>query len=125
MIFKIGNTDPGDYSNRVIAGSYNVQTNPIFKSWTDANELEHRTFIRTRIEGTFDMYFKTLAEYNAFTALIASTRAADYTVPCSVLSNTTDTLIEGDFYIEFAPVRNRNGSWEDYMERFTVTIKEA
>lgn len=125
MVFQIGSTGAGDYSNRVIAGSYNVQTKPLYTSWTDANGTEHRNVIRIVTEGSFDMYFSTLAEYNTFAALIASTKAADETVHCSVLSNTSDTLVEGNFFIEFAPTRNRKANWEDYMERFTVTIKEA
>ena len=36
-IFKVGNID---YSNRVIAGSYNVQTKPVYTSWNDADGEE-------------------------------------------------------------------------------------
>lgn len=126
MVFKIGSTEAGDYSNRVIAGSYNVQTKPVTTSWEDANGVEHRQVIRAaRTEGSFDMWFKTIEEYNTFAALVATTRVANQTVLCSVKSNTTDTLVTGNFFVDFAPVRNRRGDWSDIMERFTVTIKEA
>ena len=126
IVFKIGSTEAGDYSNRVIAGSYNVQTKPVTTSWTDANGVEHKTVIRSaRTEGSFDMWFKTLTEYNTFASLVASNRLADQRVTCSVLSNTTDTLVTGYFYIDFSPTRNRRGDWSDIMERFSVTIKEA
>lgn len=125
MIFMIGTTAAGDYSNRVIAGSYNVQTNSVYNSWTDANGVEHRSVIRSRTSGSFDMFFKEMSEYETFVALIESTKTTGMTVLCSVLSNTTNTMVTGDFFIEFAPVRNRKGDWSDYMERFTVTITEA
>lgn len=125
MIFMIGTTAAGDYSNRVIAGSYSVHTSPVYNSWTDANGIEHRNVIRSRTSGTFDMFFKEMSEYETFIALIESTKTTGMTVLCSVLSNTTNTMVTGDFFIEFAPVRNRKGDWSDYMERFTVTITEA
>lgn len=125
MIFKIGTTEAGDYSDRVIAGSYNVQTKPVYKSWTDANETEHRLPLRTRTEGTFDMFFRNISDYNVFTALVESTKASDLTVLCTVLNNNLNSTVSSNFYIDYAPVRDIKGNWEDYMQRFTVTIREA
>ena len=120
-IFKVGNID---YSNRVIAGSYNVQTKPVYSSWYDADEVEHRRPSRQRTEGTFDMFFKTIAEYNAFVSQVATVQLSDLTVQCTVNSNTTNTEVTSYFFVDFSPVRNRKGNWEDYMERFTVSVKE-
>lgn len=39
IMFKVG---AGDYSNRVIAGSYNVNSQNVYKSWQDINGVEHR-----------------------------------------------------------------------------------
>lgn len=121
-IFKVGNID---YSNRVIAGSYNVQTKPVYTSWNDADGVEHRVALRqARTEGSFDMFFKTMTEYNAFASQVATVQLPNLTVPCTVKSNTTDEDIVSYFYVDFSPVRNRKGNWDDYMERFTVSVKE-
>lgn len=126
MIFMIGTQAAGDYSDRVIAGSYNVQTTPIYNSWNDANGVEHRSVVRpARTSGSFDMFFKDITEYDTFVGLIESLRQNDLTVLCTVKSNNTNQLVTGDFYLEFAPVRNRKADWSDYMERFTVSITEA
>ena len=127
IMFKVGtgNTEV-DYSNRVIAGSYDVQTKPVYMTWYDGNGKEHRKLTRStpRTEGSFDMWFKTMSDYNDFVAQIEATKLSDLTVLASVRSNTNDQLITGHFYIDFAPVRNRKGNWDDYMERFQVSIRE-
>lgn len=122
-IFKVGNID---YSNRVIAGSYNVQTKPVYTSWNDANGVEHRQLVRAtkRTEGTFDMFFKSIDDYNAFVSQIDTVQLPDLTVPCTVKSNTTNAEVVSFFFVDFSPVRNRKGNWEDYMEKFTVSVKE-
>lgn len=126
IYFKVGSGNSAiDYSNRVLAGSYNVQTKPKYKTWEDANGLEHRTVIRSAVvSGSFDMWFKTITEYNNFVTQVTSSRLTDLTVPCTIRSNTTDTEVSSYFYIDFSPVRNRTGKWTDIMERFTVSVKE-
>lgn len=127
IMFKVGsgNTEV-DYSSRVIAGSYDVQTKPIYTSWYDGDGKEHRKLTRNtpRTEGSFDMWFKTIEEYNDFAAQVEDSKLTNLTVLASVRSNTTDELVSGYFYIDFAPVRTRRGDWTDIMERFTVSIKE-
>jgi len=127
IMFKVGtgNTEV-DYSNRVIAGSYDVQTKPIYTSWLDGDGKEHRKQTRStpKTEGSFDMWFKTIEEYNDFAAQVASERLPDLTNLISVRSNTTNQLVSSKFFVDFSPVRNRKGDWTDIMERFTVSIKE-
>ena len=126
MIFKIGNADSGDYSNRVLAGTYNVHSKPIYTSWTDTNGVEHRDVTRaSKTAGTFDMFFRSITEYDTFVSLISSLRTTSLAVPCTVMSNTTNTTVTGNFFIDFEPVRNRRGDWADFMEKFTVKITEA
>lgn len=123
MIFQIGSQASGDYSNRVIAGTYNVNNNPVYESWIDSNGVEHRAKIRDRITGSFNMFFRDITEYSAFVSLIASSKLTDESVLCSVAVNN-DAEHTGYFFISFAPTRNRRGDWNDYMEQFTVNITE-
>jgi hypothetical protein len=127
IMFKVGtgNTEV-DYSNRVIAGSYDVQTKPVYTTWYDGDGKEHRKLTRNtpRTEGSFDMWFKTIEEYNDFAAQVASERLSDLTNLISVRSNTTNQLVSSKFFVDFSPIRTRKGDWTDIMERFTVSIKE-
>lgn len=127
MIFKIGTTEAGDYSHRVIAGSFNVQTKEVFKTWVDGNGITHRQLIRStpKTQGTFDMVFPTIEEYNIFVALLEATKANDQTVLCTVKNNNLNTEVTSNFFIDYSPIRDRRGNWDDYMHRFTVNIEEA
>lgn len=125
MIFQIGSQASGDYSNRVIAGTYNVNNNPVYESWIDANGTEHRAKIRDRVSGSFNMFFRDLTEYNAFVSLIASSKLNDESVLCTVaVNNRTPGQYIGYFFMDFKPVRNIKGDWNDFMEQFTVNITE-
>lgn len=114
-----------DYSAHVIAGSYKVNNVPVCSEWTDANGTTHRQKIRDKVSGTFDMWFRSLTDYNAFLATIATNMTSAMTVPCTVEVNNANITKTSNFFIDHETVRNRDGAWDDYMERFTVTITEA
>lgn len=123
IIFKIGST--GDYSNRVIAGTYNVQNKQVYKEFTDGNGRLRKIPLRNapKAVGTFDMFFKDMTEYDEFVSLIASLKANE-TVLCTVAVNNENRTVTSNFYIDFEPIRDRKGDWSDYMHRFTVKIEE-
>lgn len=123
-MFKVGNTD---YSNHVIAGAYKVNQNDVPVTWTDGNYTEHRDIVRKRVEGSFDMYFKNMTEWDAFLTVLEANKTDGYyniTVVCNnVPSATAEKTINA--FVDIEPTRNRNDFWADFMERFTVTIKEC
>lgn len=121
VMFKIGEVD---YSQRVIAGTYQVQNVDLYVAWTDGNYVEHRHKTREQMQGTFDMYFLNIEEYKAFAANVNACKKADLSVPCVVFDNMTDAEKTCDCFIEFTPTRRRNDMWQDEMERFEVRVKE-
>ena len=122
MQFKIGNTD---YSNRIVAGTYEMNRADVFTSWNDANGVEHRQKTRDQITGSFDMWFREISEYNAFLANIASNKATNLTIPITLTVNQPNSDVTGNFYLEFKAIRDRKGDWSDYMHRFSVSVKES
>lgn len=122
MVFTINGTD---YSGHVLAGTYSVNSAPVTADWTDANGVVHKQKIRDKVSGTFDMWFRTLTEYNAFLSVLETNTTSALKVPLTVSVNNKNTDHTGNFYVSHAPVRNRDGFWDDYMERFTLTIEEA
>lgn len=121
MVLKINDND---VSNRIIAGSYNVNSADEYQSWVDANGLTHRQFIRSRIKGSFDMLFKDQTEYNAFLSVLASAKRTDLSYKITLNVNNTNEFVTKWFFLNFESVRNRNYKWDDYFERFTVNIEE-
>ena len=63
MTFEVGSTD---YSGHVIAGTYEVNNKPQYKTWEDGNHKTRRTKLRDQIVGSFNMFFRTEAEYEDF-----------------------------------------------------------
>lgn len=121
IMFKIG---ANDYSNRVIAGSYNVNKKDVFKSWNDINGTEHRDKIRERISGSFDMYFPNIEEYDQFNAVLEEAKQSDLSYKIAICENTSNQLVIIDAFLSFQLTRNRDGSWNDLYERFKVNIQE-
>lgn len=122
IALKIGNSD---FSDHVIAGSYDVQLTEVYESHKDASEIERRRLIRTKVVGSFNMFFRQMLTYKLFVAAINSAKTARLTVPITVTPNNTDTATTINAFVSFAPVRNRGDDWSDYMEQFTVHIEEA
>lgn len=122
VAFKVGSTD---YSSHVVAGTYNVNDFDIYNSRETGNKTERRKFLRTRVMGTFDMWFKDKTTYDSFVTALKNAKQSDLTVSVTVTPNNTDTVKTCSCFVEFAPVRNIDGRWRDYMEQFEVTIKEA
>lgn len=120
IMFKVG---AGDYSNRVIAGSYNVNSQDVYKNWQDLNGIEHREKIRDKIVGSFDMYFPNIEEYDSFRAVLDSVKKEDLSYTITVVDNKTNTEKQIDAYLTFQLTRNRFG-WNDIYERFKLNIQE-
>lgn len=123
-MFKLANID---YSDHVIAGAYKVVQNEVAVNWTDANHIDHHDVVRTRVEGSFDVYFKDMTEYDAFLSIYEANKV-DGHVPVTVTVNNvpSDTAEKSvNAFLKFEPTRNRNDFWADFMERFTITLQEC
>lgn len=123
MIFLVGTSK--DYSDHVIAGSYKVKSEPKYSEWDDVNLRTHKFKLRDKVIGSFDMFFRTETDYLTFKAdLDAVQSATNDSYSISVTVNNTGEQKAIDAYINFDLVRNRDGAWNDYFERFTVSIEE-
>lgn len=122
MVFKVGNVD---YSDHVIAGSYKVNNEPSYKTWVDAAYHTHRQKLRDKVAGSFDMFFRTVEDYEAFMEDISDAMdSSDDAVSLSVTVNNTSEQKTIYAFVDYRLVRNIDGAWNDYFERYTVTIEE-
>lgn len=121
IMFKVGNTD---YSQNVVAEDYNVQTDDVGKTWTDANGRIHCSVYRTQTAGTFTMFFPDIESFNAFCTQVKSVKQNDTTIPCSVFDNVNNALVTSDFFLTYTPSRYRSATWDDKVKAFKMTIKE-
>lgn len=121
IMFKIGDID---YSNRVIASNYNVNSEDVYTVWTDANKTEHRSLERVQVRGSFDVYFKTIEEYTAFTQHIESVKDDNLAVTLTICDNKTNTEKQINAFVDYTPTRRKNGINADIMDVMNVTITE-
>ena len=120
-VFKIGETD---FSANVIAGTYDCSDEDIYTIWQDANGRNHREVFRKQLKGSFDMFFKTVNDFEVFNSAYKNARSASGLTRIIIMNNTTNALEAKDVYFTFKPIRNRRDDWEDYYEQFTVSIEE-
>lgn len=113
-----------DFSMHIPAGSFKVGDVPLYTSWNDANGREHREVYRRKLQGTFDMIFKTVEDFEVFNRAYKDVRAASGLTPVLIMNNSTNSLEQKDVYLSFETIRNRYDDWTDYYERFTVDVKE-
>lgn len=121
MTFSVGSVD---YSDHVIAGTYKVNNKPQYKIWEDANYHTRKIKLRDQIVGSFDMFFRTEAEYEDFMEDIEDAKNTDDSVSISITVNNTSEQANINAFLDYDLVRNIDGTWNDYFERFTVTIEE-
>lgn len=123
MQLLIGNDD---YSDHVIAGSYQVNNEPMYSNLTDANYTVHRRKLRDKIVGTFDMFFRTVEDYEDFLdSLTAAKQSADDSIEITLdVNNTLEVGKTIYAFVRYSLVRDRDGKWDDYFQRYTVSIEE-
>lgn len=122
VLFKIGNTD---YTNYIIDGTYDVNSEEINDTYTDASEVNHFIHLRNRVKGSLEMVFATQTEYSALVTAIASAKSQNtnsWTV--TVTPNNTLTQANIDCRLTFAPKRELTAAGTDIIRRMTINIEE-
>ena len=75
--------------------NYNVNADPVFQEWTDANYTYHREYFRTRVNGDFSVGFETETERDAFISAVGQYRTAGaYTVQALVHNEGSADTVE-------------------------------
>lgn len=120
-MFMVNETD---LSHRVVAENYKIGTKPEYELWTDANGKEHRSKYRERVQGTLELKFLSINEYQDFVFLLEREIRADLTYPLTVYDNIQEQEKEITGFIDYDPTRYRDPGWADMMERITLTIRE-
>ena len=110
--------------DRYVAENYKIGTKPEYELWTDANGKEHRSKYRERVQGTLEMKFLSINEYQDFVFLLETEINNDLTYSMTVYDNISEQEKEIVGFIDYEPTRYRGPGWEDMVERITLTIRE-
>lgn len=121
-LFKIGATDCSD---NVVRGSYNVNRIDVYKTYEDANGATHRRFIRKKITGTMQMFFKYMEDYADFVELIEDNKSVTtFAVTCTLYDNYSGELFTVNAFIDFQPTITQDAGLREYMQVLDITIEE-
>lgn len=123
-IFKLSTTD---YSSHVIAEGYQVNLKDIYQEWTDGGQVKHRDVVARKLQGKFQMFFKTETDLQTFLTALATVKTTANTYPVQLKANN-DTVASlqtsRNVFLDFEPVRKRDAAWKDVFEVFEVTVEE-
>lgn len=111
-------------TSHIVAGQYQINQSDVFEEWTDANGRTHRNVYRTRVSGSFDVFFRELSDYSAFVNACKNARNTAGVIPCSVFVNNTSETKQIEAYVTFAPSLDIDGTLQDYVPQFEITIQE-
>lgn len=115
-----------DYSGNIVVGSYNVNSTDVYSSWTDANCVEHRHIQRQRVTGSFDMEFRTMAQYEAFVDHLKEQRNQQGWIPCYLFVNNLKIAKSCKMFVQFKSFLDRKNNYTvNYIPKFTVEVSEA
>lgn len=113
-----------DYADHVLAGAYRINSKPLAEEIVDANGKTHKRLIANKISGSVDMFFRTIEEFDEFATWIETNKDRNLAnkIELTVNNTATDSVI--DAFIDYDPVRSRDGMWKDYILRYSMTITE-
>lgn len=123
-VFKLNNVD---YSDCVVAEAYKVNIKDIYQEWTDGSQTKHRDVVAQKLQGTFQMFFKTESDLQIFLTALANCRTSDNTYPVKMKANniTVASLqTSRNVFLDFEPVRKCDDAWNNVFEVFEVTVEE-
>lgn len=124
-LFKVGSVD---YTNHIVAGSYDINLIKKYKEWTDGFGAGHRDQRVPKVEGSLDIAFRTAEEYRQFLNDLENAKYnAEYQYSITVKPNNVVPEVSKTIhaFVDFKPVRDLNGVWNDRFPQFTIEIKES
>lgn len=120
MVFVLNGID---FTANVIPGTYKINTEDDYQSFYDAYHNTHRQTLGQKVRGTFDVFFKTLSDYETFVDKCLE-KDRNGCVSCTLTSNNEATDKSIICYLTYKPARNLSGVFEDFMDAFQITIEE-
>lgn len=123
MLASINGTDITQY---ILSDSYNINQKNEYNEWTDANRVNHRDIIRTRISGEFELQFKIGDEtpYNNFVTLLKDNTASGV-LPITVFVNNINESKTINAFYEYLPVLVKNVRSNKTYKSFKLSLEEC
>lgn len=113
-----------DYTNKIIQGSFDVNSEDVYSTWTDANNIKHREIYRQRISGSFDMYFSDEESYNEFIADVTAAKTQAGYCYVGIMTNNENVFHEMvELFVDFSPKRQQRVLGKGYFPDVNVKVE--
>lgn len=123
-VFKLNDVD---YSAHVVAEAYQINLIDIYQEWIDGSQTKHKDVVAQKLQGTFQMYFKTESDLQTFLTALANCKTSVNTYPVKLKANNNTVAnlqTSRNVFIDFKPARRKNAQSADVFEVFEVKIEE-
>ena len=126
MIKRLASINGTDITQYILSESYNINQKNEYNEWTDANRVNHRDIIRTRISGEFELQFPIGNEqlYTDFVTLLSANTASGV-LPITVFVNNINETREINAFYEYLPVMVKNVRSNKYYKSFKLSLEEC
>lgn len=114
-----------DITKHIIKDSYDINSEPLFESWKDANFREHRIYTRKKIKGEFDVIFfdEDNGAYQAFLSTLASATVNNLTtMGLFILNDSSFEALQA--YVTLSAAQHAVMSDGNMVNKMTVKIEE-
>ncbi|MDT3387060.1 MAG: hypothetical protein LIR46_04760, partial [Bacteroidota bacterium] len=74
-----------------------------YEEWVDCNKVTHRDTHSRKAQGSFNLRFPTLEEYQTFMVVMKDYKKQNGSYDCSVFCNNYLTTINVEMFIDFEP----------------------
>ena len=120
-LFILGGTD---YTSHILVPSYNVQRDPVTKTWEDATYHNHTDLLRWRLKGSFNIYFDDLEELNTFLDTLNYLRGPDNYIEATLYDNDERKLVQSKYNFKIALPNNKPYFGRKQHDGYTIQVEE-
>lgn len=118
----IADTDITPYINHK---TYSMKHNDQYESWIDGNFVEHRVYIRSRLEGSFDVWLCGMNGMDADAFLdLWNSAVSNHVITMGVFDNTTNHFRAIEAYYEISPSKHQEMMNGNYFDVLKIKVTE-
>lgn len=90
-----------DLTNLIVVPSYQVNLLDGYEEWTDNNKVTHRDISSQKAQGSFQIKFETLEQYQTFMIVMKDYKKQNGAYDCTVFCNNRLSTYNIEMFIDF------------------------
>lgn len=115
-----------DYTPDIVAGSYNINTEDAYESWNDANMVEHRIVVSSKVVGSVQILCSEEGNWPRVADFLADIDAVtnNYVLYCGLYVPSRGRFEALNVYYKLENTSHIKSIGGKFTDIFTLTIKE-